>query len=299
MEEPTSWTRKQIWITAARPHTLTAAIAPVLAGLGLAAHQGPIHWGTATLTLLTALLLQIGVNFVNDVQDFEKGADTVGERLGPPRVTTLGLVTPQAMWRATWITFGLALALGLYLVWVGGWPILAIGLSAILAALAYTGGPYPLAYHGLGELFVFLYFGLFAVVGTYWIQRHAVSPLAWWAGAWLGLLSTGLLLVNNYRDLANDAQAGKRTLAVRLGPRGTRGLYALVMGLPYLLPVVPVALGQAPLGILLVWLSAPTALLAIREIGRLQGRELNALLALTGKLILLYGGLLALGMILS
>lgn len=299
MEEPTSWTRKQIWITAARPHTLTAAIAPVLAGLGLAAYQGPIHWGTATLTLLTALLLQIGVNFVNDVQDFEKGADTVGERLGPPRVTTLGLVTPQAMWRATWITFGLALALGLYLVWVGGWPILAIGLSAILAALAYTGGPYPLAYHGLGELFVFLYFGLFAVVGTYWIQRHAVSPLAWWAGAWLGLLSTGLLLVNNYRDLANDAQAGKRTLAVRLGPRGTRGLYALVMGLPYLLPVVPVALGQAPLGILLVWLSAPTALLAIREIGRLQGRELNALLALTGKLILLYGGLLALGMILS
>lgn len=298
MERQTSWTRTQIWIMAARPKTLPAAIAPVLAGLGLAAHQGPIHWPTAGVTLLTALLLQIGVNFVNDVQDFEKGADTVGERLGPPRATALGLVTPQAMWRATWLTFGLALALGLYLVWVGGWPILAIGLSAILAALAYTGGPYPLAYHGLGEVFVFLYFGLFAVVGTYWLQRHAVIPLAWWAGAWLGLLNTGILTVNNYRDLANDAQAGKHTLAVRLGPQGTRRFYALLLGLPYLLPTVLVGLGRAPLGVLLVWLSAPMAALAAREIGRLQGRELNALLALTGKLTLLYGGLLALGMLL-
>ncbi len=297
--EKQSLTRTQIWVMAARPKTLPAAAGPVVAGLGLAAHDGPIHWGVATVTLLTALLLQIGVNFANDVQDYEKGADTVDERLGPPRATALGLVTPKAMWRATWLTFGLALLLGLYLVKVGGWPILAIGLTAILAALAYTGGPYPLGYHGLGELFVFLYFGVFAVVGTYWLQRHAVTPLPWWAGAWLGLLSTGILTVNNYRDLANDAQAGKHTLAVRLGPKGTRRFYAWLLGLPYLLPLLLVGFGVAPWGILLVWLSAPMAALAVREIGHLQGRELNALLALTGKLTLLYGGLLALGAIVS
>lgn len=291
--------RTKIWIMAARPKTLPAAVAPVLAGLGLAAHDGPVNGPVALVTLVTALLLQIGVNFANDVQDYEKGADTVGERLGPPRVTALGLVTPQAMWRATWLTFGLALLLGLYLVWVGGWPILAIGVTAILAALAYTGGPFPLGYHGLGEVFVFLYFGLFAVAGTYWLQRHAVTPLVWWAGAWLGLLSAAILVVNNTRDLANDARAGKRTLAVRLGPQGARAFYALLVGLPYLIPPVLVALGQAPWGVLLVWLSAPTAFVAARQIFRLEGRALNALLALTGKLTLLYGGLLALGMIVS
>jgi 1,4-dihydroxy-2-naphthoate octaprenyltransferase len=292
-------TRTQVWLMAIRPKTLPAAIGPVLAGLGLAARQKPLDWPVAVLTLVTALLLQIGVNLANDVQDYEKGADTVGERLGPPRVTALGLISPHAMWRATWLTFGLALLLGLYLVKVGGWPILAIGLSAILAALAYTGGPFPIAYHGLGEVFVFLYFGLFAVVGTYWLQAHRAPALAWWAGAWLGMLNAAILVVNNTRDLENDRRAGKRTLSVRLGPKGSRWEYALLMALPYLLPIPLVLLGRAPWGVLLVWLSAPMAFVAARQIFRLEGRALNALLALTGKLVLLYGGLLALGAIVS
>ncbi len=289
----------QTWLMAVRPKTLPAALGPVLAGLGLAAHQGPVNWPVAALTLVTALLLQIGVNLANDVQDYQQGADTVGERLGPPRVTALGLISPRAMWRATWTTFGLALLLGLYLVKVGGWPILAIGLSAIGAALAYTGGPFPLAYHGLGEVFVFLYFGVFAVVGTYWLQTHQAPAAAWWVGAWLGMLNAALLVVNNTRDLANDRRAGKRTLAVRLGPIGSRWEYALLMALPYLMPPFLVLSGQMPWGVLLVWLSAPTAWVAARQIFRLEGRALNALLALTGKLVLLYGGLLALGAVVS
>lgn len=289
--------RWQIWMLAVRPKTLPAAAGPVLAGVGLAAAEGHFRPFIALLTLVTALLLQIGVNLANDVQDYERGADRPEERLGPPRVTALGLVPPTQMWRATWLTFGLAALLGLYLVWVGGWPILAIGVTAILAALAYTGGPFPLGYNGLGDLFVFLYFGLFAVTGTYWLQAHAVTPLAWWAGAWLGMLTTAILVVNNTRDLENDRKAGKRTLAVLLGPTGSRWEYALLLALPYLLPAALVALGQAPFGVLLVWLSAPTAFVAAQQIFHLEGRALNGLLALTGKLVLLYGGLLAIGVL--
>ena len=209
-------TRSQAWILAMRPKTLPAAAAPVVVGAALAFADGRFDLLPALAAALGALLLQILSNFANDYSDYFRGADTT-ERIGPVRVTSSGLISPSQLRLGMIVVIALAVLVGLYLVWVGGWPILVAGVAAILAALAYTGGPFPFGYHGLGELFVFLFFGIVAVCGTYFVQAHNVTWGVLVAAVPVGLLVTAILVVNNYRDIDTDRRAGKRTLAVRLG----------------------------------------------------------------------------------
>jgi 1,4-dihydroxy-2-naphthoate octaprenyltransferase len=223
---PTTLSPLQVWMLAARPKTLPAAAAPVIVGSAAAFVDGAFQPLPALAALLAALLLQIGANLANDVFDFHKGADTQ-ERLGPVRVTQSGMLSPEQVMGGMWVTFGLAALLGLYLAWVGGWPIILIGVASIAAAILYTGGPFPFGYYGLGDLFVFIFFGLVAVCGTYYIQVAALTPLAIWSSIPMGLLITAILVVNNLRDIDTDRQAGKRTLAVRLGTEGARWEYVL------------------------------------------------------------------------
>ena len=214
-------TRVQAWILASRPRTLTAAAAPVFLGTGLAFGRNAFSPLPALGALLGAILIQIGTNLANDYYDHVRGGDTE-ERVGPTRVTQAGLIPPATVRNATFLVLGLALVLGVYLAWVGGWPIVIIGLASLVCAVAYTGGPFPLAYHGLGDLFVFLFFGLAAVGGTFWVQALQFGPEVLLAGAGMGALSTAILVVNNLRDLETDARAGKRTMAVWLGHAGTK-----------------------------------------------------------------------------
>ena len=214
-------TRVQAWIMASRPRTLTAAAAPVLLGTGLAWGRGGFSAIPGVAAMVGALLIQIGTNLANDYYDHLRGGDTK-ERVGPTRVTQTGLIPARTVRDAAFLVLGLALLPGLYLVWVGGWPIVMIGLASLLFAVAYTGGPYPLAYYGLGDLFVFLFFGLVAVGGTFWVQARSFGPEVLLAGAGIGALNTAILVVNNLRDLETDARAGKRTMAVWLGPDGSK-----------------------------------------------------------------------------
>ena len=223
--------RLQAWILASRPRTLTAAAAPVFLGTGLATGRGVFSLYPALAALLGALLIQIGTNLANDYYDHVRGGDTE-DRVGPLRVTQAGLIPPETVRNATYTVLGLALLLGVYLVWVGGVPVVVIGVASLICAVAYTGGPFPLAYHGLGDLFVFLFFGLVAVGGSYWVQALDFGPEVLLAGAGMGAMNTAILVVNNLRDLETDARAGKRTLAVRLGHDGTKFefLFLSVMG---------------------------------------------------------------------
>jgi 1,4-dihydroxy-2-naphthoate octaprenyltransferase len=288
----------QIWLLAARPKTLPAAAAPVIVGSAAAIGDGVFQAGPALAALLGALLLQIGANFANDVFDFKKGADTT-DRLGPLRVTQAGLLSPRQVMLGMWLTFGLAAIIGLYLIVVGGWPILVIGLLSIAAAIAYTGGPFPLGYHGLGDLFVFIFFGLVAVCGSYYVQAGTVSPAAFWAAVPVGLLATAILVVNNLRDIETDQRAGKKTLAVRFGRKGAQIEYMLLLGLAYFIPPAMGFSGVASLWVLLSWLSLPLVRPLIRLILRETGRPLNQALAGTARLELVYSFLLALGLIIG
>ncbi len=288
----------QKWILAARPKTLPAAAAPVIVGTAVAISENVFSFWPALAALLGALLIQIGANFANDVFDFKKGADTT-ERLGPLRVTQAGLLSPGQVLAGMWLTFGLAAGVGLYLVYVGGWPIVLIGVLSILSAIAYTGGPFPLGYHGLGDLFVFIFFGLAAVCGTYYVQALTVSAAAWWAAVPLGLLSTAILVVNNLRDIETDRAAGKKTLAVRLGRRGAQIEYLLLLGASYLVPPLMWGLGLASGWIMLSWLSLPTAWPLAQFILHEKGRPLNKALAGTARLELIFGVFFALGLIFS
>ncbi|MBX6343216.1 MAG: 1,4-dihydroxy-2-naphthoate polyprenyltransferase, partial [Thermomicrobiaceae bacterium] len=248
--------------------------------------------------LVAALLIQIGTNFANDYFDFHKGADTE-QRLGPTRVTQSGLITAAEVKRATYLTFGLALLVGVYLVAVGGWPILVIGLASIACGVAYTGGPWPLGYHGLGDLFVFVFFGLVAVAGSAYLQTGQLTWLALLAAVPVGLLVDNILVVNNLRDLATDRAAGKRTLATRIGERATRAQYALFVAVAFAVPVALALAGAAPWTVLLTWLSLPLAATLVRAVlGGTSGRALNPVLKRTGQLELLFGLLLALGLVL-
>lgn len=288
----------QIWLMAIRPKTLPAAAAPVIVGAATACFEGGFHLPSVLAALCGALLLQIGANLANDLFDFKKGADTHA-RLGPTRVTQAGLLTPQQVTRGIWLTFALAILVGVYLVWRGGLPIVIIGVTAILSALAYTGGPYPLGYNGLGDVFVFVYFGLAAVGGTHYVQTGSLTPLAVWAAIPVGLLIVGILVVNNLRDIETDRAAGKRTLAVRLGARGAMAEYALLMAGAYLTPLAMLIFGQGSAWMLLYWLSAPMAYHLTRQTRTLSGHALNAVLAGTGQLALVYGILFGLGLILG
>lgn len=288
------------WTLAARSKTLPAAAVPVFVGTAVAAAQGARLDGLVfAATLAAALLIQVGTNFANDYSDFVRGADHDG-RLGPLRVTQSGILSQRAIRRGIVAAFGAALVIGFYLARVGGWPIVIIGSLSILCGLAYTGGPWPFGYHGLGELFVFLFFGLVAVTGTTYLQLREWSPLAIMASIPIGLLSTNILVVNNLRDVATDRAAGKITLAVRLGERATRWQYALFMALAYAVPA-GIAAGRDGAGwYLLPWISLPAgAALVRRVLGPASGRELNVVLERTGQLLLLFGVLFALGLVVA
>jgi 1,4-dihydroxy-2-naphthoate octaprenyltransferase len=283
------------WFWAARPRTLAASVVPVAVGSAVALRDGHFQPLVALAALAGALLLQIGTNLANDYYDFKRGADTE-DRLGPPRATQQGWLTPHAVLAGALGCFGAATLVGLYLVSVGGWVILAIGVASIMAGLAYTAGPYPLAYNGLGELFVLVFFGLVAVAGTYFVQAHAVRPLALWAGLPVGLLGVALLAVNNIRDEKTDVAAGKRTLVVRLGRGFGRGEWLGAVVAAALVPVLLVLSGQAS-----AWVLAPLASLPLAvEPGRLvfiaEGAALNRALAGTARLVLVFGLLFAVGL---
>jgi 1,4-dihydroxy-2-naphthoate octaprenyltransferase len=242
------------------------------------------------------LLLQIGANLANDVFDYYKGADDEG-RLGPVRVTQAGLLTTSQVLRGMWVVFGLAILIGVYLTLVAGWPIVLIGITAILAAIAYTGGPFPLGYYGLGDLFVFIFFGPVAVCGTYYVMVGMVSPTTVWASIPMGLLTVAILVVNNLRDIDTDRRVGKRTLAVRFGAEGVRLEYVICLVGAYLTPILMVALRISSPWVLLTWLSFPLALRWARFIYNEEGRPLNLALAGTGQLELIFGLLFGAGLI--
>ena len=290
----------RVWLLASRPATLPAAAVPVVVGTAVAASEGAsLRPLVLAATLAAALLIQIGTNFANDYSDFHRGADHEG-RLGPLRVTQSGLISPAAVRRGIVVAFALATLAGAYLAWVGGWPIVLIGVLSIICGLAYTGGPWPFGYHGLGDIFVFVFFGLVAVTGTAYLQAGSWSPLAVAVAVPIGLLVTNILVVNNLRDLPTDRAAGKRTLAVRLGERRTRAQYALFTALAYLVPTVVALGGGRRRWLLLPWLSAPLAARHVRRVlGGLAGRELNPMLASSGQLLLLFGALLAAALLLS
>ena len=285
------------WLTAARPATLPAAVAPVLVGTAVAAADDEFRLLVFAATLSAALLIQIGANLANDLFDFERGADTA-DRLGPPRVTQSGLISPQRVRLGTIVIFGIAMAIGLYLVYVGGWPILVIGALSIVAGVVYTGGPWPLGYHGLGDAMVFVFFGMVAVVGTYYLQAETVSGAVVVAAVPVGLLVTAILVVNNLRDIETDRRAGKLTLAVRLGEWATRLQYTLLVLGPYVCAVALLLVDVGPWA-LLSWLTLPIALLLSRTVllGA-RGRELNAVLRQTAQLHFAFGALFALGLLL-
>lgn len=286
-----------IWIQAARPRTLPAAAAPVLVAAALAWRDDVFQPLAALACLLISLLMQIGANFANDLFDHERGADTP-DRLGPPRVTATGLVLPAQMRIGLVVIFGLAVLLGLYLVYLRGWPALILGIAIIAAALAYTGGPFPYGYNALGDLFVFLAFGMAAVGGTYYAQAGIVTPTVWWISVPIGLLVVNILVVNNTRDIPTDAKTGKRTLAVVLGREAMLTEYLACLLVAYLAPLGLWTLGLTSWGVLLAWLSLPRAVALYREFSHAEGRALNQTLAGTAQLALVYALLFALGLLL-
>jgi 1,4-dihydroxy-2-naphthoate polyprenyltransferase len=286
-------------VIAARPRTLPAAIAPVLVGTALAASEDVFRPFAFVAALIGSIFIQIGTNLSNDYSDARRGADTE-ERLGPVRVTAGGLVPPRKVLVATWLAFGIAVAAGIYLIALVGWELLLIGAASILAGILYTGGPRPYGYEGLGELFVFLFFGLVAVAGSYYVQTEELTRLAVDLGVSVGLLAAAILVVNNIRDLETDRRAGKRTLAVRLGRERTRWLFAAMIALAFLNVIVVVATGEADAWLLISLAAAPLAVPLIRTVrNRTDGPALNGALADAGRLLAVFSILLSAGLLLS
>ena len=289
----------RIWLAASRPRTLPAAIAPVISATALAWHDHVFRFGAAAACLGFALLIQIGTNFANDYYDFMKGADTA-ERVGPRRAVASGWVKPNTMRLAMWLVFAAAFVVGLTLLSYGGWPLLAIGVASIICGIAYTGGPYPLGYNGLGDVFVFIFFGLVAVCATYFVQAGQISRPAVIIAIGVGALATNILVVNNYRDVETDQKAGKRTLVVRFGRSFAQAQFAtsviLALGTPVALWL---SYGFKPWAMLALFI-AP---LAARHLARLrharEPMELIRLLGDTGKLLALYAVLLSVGLVLG
>lgn len=286
------------WLLAIRPRTLPAAAAGVMMGGALAWQDGFLRIDALLVCLFAALLLQIGSNLANDVFDYERGTDTP-ERLGPTRVTQAGLLTPSQVKTGMAVIFGLAAMLGLYLAYLGGLPIILIGIAAIISAIAYTGGPFPLGYYGLGDIFVFIFFGLASVAGTYYVQAGFVSPAAWWMTIPPGMIITAILVINNLRDLENDRKAGKHTLAVIFGERATKIQYMVCLALAYLIMPVAAGVGVIPWMSLLTWASLPIAYQAAQVTLTQKGRPLNAALASTGQTALLFSLLFWAGLLFS
>ena len=289
----------RIWLVAARVRTLPAAVAPVLVGTALGTVDGTLRPLAFVAALVGAILIQVGTNLSNDYSDARRGADTE-DRLGPVRVTAGGLVPPRQVLVATYVTFGLAVLVGLYLVTVAGWELLAVGAASILAGVLYTGGPRPYGYEGLGELFVFLFFGVVAVTGSYFVQDERLPWQAFALAVPVGLLAAAILLVNNIRDLETDRRAGKVTLAVRLGRERARVLYAVMIAGAYLTAPVTWLAGSLSAWLLLPLCTAPLAVPLVRTVAsRTDGPSLNAALARTGMLQLAFCVLLSAGILLS
>ena len=289
----------RIWLMAARPRTLPAGIAPVLVGTALAAADGDFALLTFLAALLGAIFIQIGANLSNDYSDARRGADTE-DRLGPVRVTAGGLVPPKTVLIATYVTFALAVLCGVYLIYVAGWGILAIGAASILAGVLYTGGPRPYGYDGLGDLFVFLFFGVVAVAGSYFVQTETITWVALAFAVPVGLLAAAILAVNNIRDAATDARVGKRTLAVRLGRDRMLSIYAAELGAALVISPVVLLAGGASAWTLLVLASVPMAaglVTTVREHD--DGPTLNGALARTGLLQLVFCLLLSAALLLG
>ncbi len=284
-----------IWWQAARPKTLVAGVVPVAVGSALALRDGSFLPLAAGMALLGALLIQIGTNLTNDYFDFIRGADTA-DRLGPARVTQQGLLKPGAVKAGAFICFALAVVVGIYLVTVGGWPILVIGLASVFAGYAYTGGPFPLGYHGLGDVFVLVFFGLVAVGGTYFLQAHALTSTALMAAIPVGTLGVALLAVNNVRDAATDARAGKRTLVVRFGTGFGRAEWVAMVALAFAMPIALWATGSASSAVLLPLLALPLVVAPFRLVRNQNGVVLNTALAATARLQLVFGLLFAVGL---
>src|SRR5271166_5198799 len=297
--EPDCVDAVRIWVMAARVRTLPAAVAPVLVGTSLALGAGHFHPLAFFAALLGAVFIQVGTNLSNDYSDARRGADTE-DRLGPVRVTAGGLVPPSQVLLATYVTFGLAVLCGAYLVAVAGPELLIVGGASILAGVLYTGGPRPYGYEGLGELFVFLFFGIVAVAGSYFVQVQRLPWEAFVCAVPVGLLASAILVVNNVRDLETDRRAGKRTIAVRLGRARTRTLYTAMLAVAFLTAPLPWILGSMTAWLLLTWAAIPLAVGVARVVRtRTDGPSLNAALAGTGALQLVFCLLYSAGILAS
>jgi 1,4-dihydroxy-2-naphthoate octaprenyltransferase len=299
IEAPHGSSAVHIWVMAARVRTLPAAIAPVLVGTSLALGNGHFNPFAFVAALLGAIFIQVGTNLSNDYSDARRGADTE-DRLGPVRVTAGGLVPPGKVLLATYVTFGMAVLCGVYLVAVAGWGLIAVGAASILAGVLYTGGPRPYGYEGLGEVFVFLFFGIVAVTGSYYVQ---VQHLPWQAFACavpVGLLASAILVVNNVRDIDTDRRAGKRTLAVRLGRRRTRVLYTAMLAIAFACAPVPWLVGSMSAWLVAPWAAIPLAVSVAQVVRtRVDGPSLNGALARTGMLQLVFCLLFSAGILAS
>lgn len=288
----------QVWWLAIRPKTLPAALSSVLVACALTWYDGVFRPGTALAALGVALLLQIGSNLANDVFDYERGVDTE-ERKGPMRVTQAGLLTPTQVRLGMQRVFLAAFTLWLYLAWVSSWHMIWLGLLAILAAITYTGGPFPFGQYGLGDPFAFFFFGPVAVMGTYFVQALRISAAAWWMSVAIGLIITAILVVNNLRDIPTDSAAGRKTLAVRFGPTWARREYLLCLFTAYALVPALVWTHLLPWPALLSWGSLVVAWPVWRLVEKQEGEILNTALAGTGKIALSYSVLFAVGMVLA
>ncbi len=290
--------RVRPWILAARPPTLWAAVAPVLVGTALAIDGGAFRADAFIATLAAAILIQIGVNYANDYSDGIRGTDS-GPRIGPQRAVASGLVTPRAMKIGIVVVFGVAALLGLFLAAIAGPVIIVIGVVSIIAALGYTGGPVPYGYRGLGEVFVFVFFGLVATVGTRYVFDRSAPVDAWIGGVVMGLLATAILVANNIRDIDTDAAAGKRTLAVMLGRARTETLFAVAVAAAFAVTVAAAAGGIVPPWTTLVLVAVPLAVPLVRAVGsHVEGPPLIAALKGTARLQLVVGVLFAVGAVL-
>ncbi|MDR8391109.1 1,4-dihydroxy-2-naphthoate polyprenyltransferase [Aliifodinibius sp. S!AR15-10] len=285
------------WIKAARPQTLTAAFVPVFVGIGLAVHDEVFEWMPSSVALLCALLIQIGTNFANDYFDYKKGADT-DERIGFERATATGQVTARQMFIATIVTMGLAFLFGLYLVWHAGWVILLIGVLSLICGVLYTGGPFPLGYNGLGDVFVFIFFGIVAVMGTYYVNALEWSAASFWASLAVGALSTNILVVNNLRDIEQDRPAGKNTIGVLFGENALRIEYLLMLIISFSIPPHLFFRMNFSWVAFLPYLTIPAGVILLHQIWtETDKRKLNKALERTAQFMALFGILLSLGII--
>ncbi len=284
------------WFLAARPKTLLAALVPVMVGSSLAIHNGKFFLPYSLVALLCSILIQIGTNYTNDLYDHLKGSDTK-ERKGPLRVLSAGLISVEEMKIGIFVVFAITFLLGLYLVYAAGWIILAIGIVSIIAGLAYTAGPFPLAYNGLGDVFVFIFFGIVGTMGTYYLHHQEFTVLSFLISLPVGALITNILVVNNFRDIEEDRTAGKKTLAVIFGNTFSKFEFIVLLIISFLIPVILFTYYNFTYWIFLPYFSLPIAFLLIKMLNEYKGTQLNKMLELTAKFSALYGVLLSIGII--